>query len=75
MKSKTIKYLSIFHRLTVFVAICYLGWYAWACEIETPEISTILEAIVPPIFDGLNGGSPLDPSDFVKQLKYKLWQI
>jgi len=73
MKNKTIKKLSIFHRFTVLLAICYLSWSVWVFEVEVPAISTLLEVIIPSFFDTLGNGNPLKPTDFVNYFKYKIW--
>jgi len=75
MRSMILNLYPVFHRFTVFLAVCYLGWSLYTIEVEVPEIAYLVQVLLPSLFDHLNSGSFAEPIDFVNYLKYKLCQI
>jgi hypothetical protein len=65
MKHTILNLYPVFHRFTVFLAVCYLGWSLYTIEVELPEMEYLIQVLLPSIFDTLTGGHPLSPHDFV----------
>lgn len=75
MRNIILNLYPVFHRFTVFLAICYLAFCLYSIEVEVPEIAYLVQVLLPSLFNDLTGGSFSDPTDFVNHLKYKLCQI
>lgn len=75
MRKAIIDLYPIFHRFTVFLAICYLGWSLYNVELEVPEIAYLIEVLIPNLINDLTGGNSTDPTNFVNYIKLKLCQI
>lgn len=65
MRNTILNLHPIFHRFTVFLAVCYLGWSLYNLEVEVPEIAYLIQVVIPSFFDGFSEGNPFKPTDFV----------
>ena len=75
MRNVILNLYPVFHRFTVFLAVCYLGWTLYSIELEVPEIAYLIQVILPTLINDLTGGNFADPTDFVNCIKHKLCQI
>ena len=57
-----------FHVFTVACTLCFLGWELYNYEIQKPEITDIIEIILPSILNSFTGENPVKPTDFVNNL-------
>lgn len=70
MKNTILDLYPFFHRFTVFLAVCYLGWSLYNIDVEVPEIAYLVQVLLPSLINDLTGGSFANPTDFVNYYKH-----